>query len=175
MIERPDLMDDPDLPQVAKRFRRREEFLSAVHRYTTQHTTAEVLEAAALLRIPAGPLLNGSTVTEFEQFVARSVFVPNPSGRFRQPRIPYRVSGEAPRPFEAAPDLGQHDGSIDWAPRTVRAVAPPEPTRSEGSTKTAGGFLSPAFVSSTAPPGGPVQSPPLLSQLWAPTSSRSNH
>ena len=71
MIERPDLMDDPDLPQVAKRFRRREEFLSAVHRYTTQHTTAEVLEAAALLRIPAGPLLNGSTVTEFEQFVAR--------------------------------------------------------------------------------------------------------
>ena len=63
MIERPDLMDDPDLPQVAKRFRRREEFLSAVHRYTTQHTTAEVLEAAALLRIPAGPLLNGSTMT----------------------------------------------------------------------------------------------------------------
>ena len=117
MIERPDLMDDPDLPQVAKRFRRREEFLSAVHRYTTQHTTAEVLEAAALLRIPAGPLLNGSTMTEFEQFVARGVFVPGPSGRFLQPRVPYRVSSEAPQPFEAAPDLGQHDGSIDWAPR----------------------------------------------------------
>ena len=121
MIERPDLMDDPDLPQVAKRFRRREEFLSAVHQYTAQHTTAEVLEAAALLRIPAGPLLNGSTVTEFEQFVARSVFVPGPSRRFLQPRIPYRLSGEAPRPFEAAPDLGQHDGWIDWAPRRVRA------------------------------------------------------
>ena len=70
MIERPDLADDPDLPQVAKRFRRREEFLSAVHQYTTQHTTAEVLEAAALFRIPAGPLLHGSTMTEFEQFVA---------------------------------------------------------------------------------------------------------
>ncbi len=117
MIERPDLMDDPDLPQVAKRFRRRDEFLSAVHQYTTQHTTAEVLEAAALLRIPAGPLLNGSTMTEFEQFVARGVFVPGPSGRFLQPRVPYRVSGEAPQPFDAAPDLGQHDGSIDWAPR----------------------------------------------------------
>jgi crotonobetainyl-CoA:carnitine CoA-transferase CaiB-like acyl-CoA transferase len=121
MIERPDLMDDADLPQVAKRFRRREEFLSAVHRYTTQHTTAEVLEAAALLRIPAGPLLNGSTMTEFEQFVARGVFVPGPSGRFPQPRVPYRVSSEAPRPFETAPDLGQHDGSIDWAPRTSAA------------------------------------------------------
>jgi crotonobetainyl-CoA:carnitine CoA-transferase CaiB-like acyl-CoA transferase len=117
MIERPDLMDDPDLPQVAKRFRRRDEFLSAVHQYTTQHTTAEVLEAAALLRIPAGPLLNGSTMAEFEQFVARGVFVPSPSGRFLQPRVPYRVSSEAPQPFDVAPDLGQHDGSIDWAPR----------------------------------------------------------
>ena len=121
MIDRADLMDDPDLPQVAKRFRRREEFLSAVHRYTSEHTTAEVLEAAALLRIPAGPLLNGSTMTEFEQFVARGVFVPGPSGRFLQPRIPYRVSGEAPRPFEAAPDLGQHGGSIEWTPRMVGA------------------------------------------------------
>jgi crotonobetainyl-CoA:carnitine CoA-transferase CaiB-like acyl-CoA transferase len=117
MIERPDLMDDPDLPQVAKRFRRRGEFLSAVHRYTTRHTTAEALEAAALLRIPAGPLLNGSTMTEFEQFVARTVFVPGPSGRFLQPRVPYRVSGQAPQPFTVAPDLGQHDGSVDWATR----------------------------------------------------------
>ncbi len=121
MIERPDLMDDADLPQVAKRFRRREEFLTAVHGYTTQHTTAEVLEAAALLRIPAGPLLNGSTMTEFEQFVARGVFVPGPSGRFPQPRVPYRVSSEAPQPFKAAPDLGQHEGSIDWAPGRIAA------------------------------------------------------
>ncbi len=122
MIERPDLIDDPDLPQVAKRFRRREEFLSAVRQYTTQHTTAEVLEAAALLRIPAGPLLNGSTMTEFEQFVARSVFVPSPSRRFPQPRVPYRVSGQIPRPFEPAPDLGQHDGLIDWPPRGDTAM-----------------------------------------------------
>ncbi len=118
MIERPDLLADPDLPQVAKRFRRREEFLSAVHRYTTQHTTEEILAAAALFRIPAGPLLNGSTMTEFEQFVARDVFVPNPSGRFLQPRIPYRISGVSPRPFDPAPALGQHGGSIDWSPRT---------------------------------------------------------
>ncbi len=125
MIERPDLMDDPDLPQVAKRFRRREEFLSAVHRYTTLHTTAEALEAASLLRIPAGPLLNGSTMTEFDQFVARSVFVPGPSGRFLQPRAPYRLSNQTPRPFTAAPDLGQHDGSIDWAPwmRSARGTS----------------------------------------------------
>ena len=118
MIERPDLLADRDLPQVAKRFRRRDEFLSAVHDYTTQHTTEELLAAAALFRIPAGPLLNGSTMTEFEQFVTRGVFVANPSGRFLQPRIPYRISGVSPRPFTPAPALGQHDGSIDWPPRT---------------------------------------------------------
>jgi len=118
MIERPDLVDDPDLPQVAKRFRRRQEFLSAVHQFTTHHTTEEILEAAALFRIPAGPLLNGSTMTEFEQFVNRGVFVPNPAGRFFQPRVPYRISGASPRPFAPAPSLGQHDGAIDWPPRT---------------------------------------------------------
>ena len=103
MIERPDLVADPDLPQVAKRFRRREEFLAAVHQFTTQHTTEEILEAAALYRIPAGPLLDGSTMTQFEQFAARRVFVPNPSGRFLQPRVPYRISGLSPRPFAPAP------------------------------------------------------------------------
>jgi crotonobetainyl-CoA:carnitine CoA-transferase CaiB-like acyl-CoA transferase len=68
-------------------------------------------------------------MTEFEQFVARSVFVPSPSGRFLQPRVPYRVSSEAPQPFAAAPDLGQHDGSIDWAPRpgTARGASTDTP------------------------------------------------
>ena len=118
MIQRPDLVADPDLPQVAKRFRRREEFLSAVHQYTTQHTTEEILEEAALYRIPAGPLLNGSTMTQFEQFVARGSFVPNPSGRFLQPRVPYRISGFSPRPFTPAPGLGHDDGSVEWTRRT---------------------------------------------------------
>ncbi len=125
MIERPDLAEDPDLPQVAKRFRRREEFLSAVHMYTRQHTTEEILEAAALYRIPAGPLLDGSTIAHFEQFVARGVFVPNPSGRFVQPRVPYRISGLSPRPFAPAPGLGQDGRSIEW-------------TRRKGATTTAG-------------------------------------
>jgi crotonobetainyl-CoA:carnitine CoA-transferase CaiB-like acyl-CoA transferase len=125
MIERPDLVADPDLPQVAKRFRRREEFLSAVHHFTTQHTTEQILEAAALFRIPAGPLLNGSTMTEFEQFVARGVFVPNPSGRFLQPRVPYRISGVSPRPFAPAPEIGQHAGSIGWPERRRAAIGHP--------------------------------------------------
>jgi crotonobetainyl-CoA:carnitine CoA-transferase CaiB-like acyl-CoA transferase len=117
MIGRPDLVADPDLRMVRKRFRRREEFLSAVHQYTTRHTTDEILEAAALYRIPAGPLLDGSTVTQFEHFQARGVFVPNPSGRFLQPRVPYRIGGLAPPSFMPAPRLGQDEGLVEWPPR----------------------------------------------------------
>lgn len=159
MIERPDLVDDPDLPQVAKRFRRRQEFLSAVHQFTTHHTTEEILEAAALFRIPAGPLLNGSTMTEFEQFVTRGVFVPNPSGRFVQPRVPYRISGASPRPFAPAPSLGQHDGSIHWPPRTNGSGPAGRGTASKGDDAADGWRLPLAdirVVDCTAWWAGPV-------------------
>ena len=149
----------PTLPQVAKRFRRRQEFLSAVHQFTTHHTTEEILEAAALFRIPAGPLLNGSTMTEFEQFVTRGVFVPNPSGRFVQPRVPYRISGASPRPFAPAPSLGQHDGSIDWPPRTNGSGPAGRGTASEGDDAADGWRLPLAdirVVDCTAWWAGPV-------------------
>jgi crotonobetainyl-CoA:carnitine CoA-transferase CaiB-like acyl-CoA transferase len=115
MIGRPDLLEDPDLASAAKRFARRDEFLAAVLEHTSQRTTAELLDEASLFRIPAGPVLNGSTMPEFEQFVARDVFVPNPSGRFVQPRVPFRISGTEPRPFERAPDQGAHTGTVDWS------------------------------------------------------------
>jgi len=105
MIGRPDLAADAELAQQAARFQRRHEFLTAVHRHTTARTTAEVLEEAALLRIPAAPVLDGSTVTGFAHFVEQAVYVDNPSGRFVQPRVPYRISGLAPRPFGPAPEL----------------------------------------------------------------------
>jgi crotonobetainyl-CoA:carnitine CoA-transferase CaiB-like acyl-CoA transferase len=135
MIGRPDLSDDPELPQVAKRFQRRKEFLSAVHHYTKRHSTEEVLESAALFRIPAAPLLNGSTVTDFEQFVARGVFSPSPSGRFLQPGVPYRISGSAPLPFGDPPELGQHNGSINWSTRVDR----PNPPARQPAFADAGG------------------------------------
>jgi crotonobetainyl-CoA:carnitine CoA-transferase CaiB-like acyl-CoA transferase len=99
LIGRPDLLEDRDLASHLGRWRRRDEFLAMTHAYTTKHTTAEVLEAAALLRIPSGPTGNGATVTGFDHFVERGVFVDSPLGRFRQVRVPYAISGAAPRPF----------------------------------------------------------------------------
>jgi crotonobetainyl-CoA:carnitine CoA-transferase CaiB-like acyl-CoA transferase len=129
MIGRPDLLDDPDLPSAVKRFARRDEFLNAVHDYTIKHTAAEVLEVASLFRIPAGPVLNGSTILDFEQFVERGVFVPSPSGRFVQPRVPFAISGTSPRPFGDAPGNGEHTESFAWAEPT-RPKAEPEDGRS---------------------------------------------
>ena len=114
LIGRPDLQEDTSLFRANVRFKRRHEFLAAVHEYTTKRTSEEVLEDAARLRIPSGPMLDGSTVPGFEQFVERDTFVPAPSGRFRQPRVPFRISGTEPRPFEPAPPAGADTGSVRW-------------------------------------------------------------
>jgi len=98
MIGREDWLEDKALARPNVRFKRREEFSAAVHAFTRPRTSAEVLEEAATWRIPAGPVLTGETVPHFEQFVARDVFGPSPSGRFRQPRPPYRIGGVEQRP-----------------------------------------------------------------------------
>ncbi len=116
LIGRPDMMEDADLASAVGRTRRRDEFLAAVHEHTTRRTTAELLADAALFRIPSGPVLDGSTIPAFDHFVEREVFTPDPTGRFLQPRVPYRISGLAPRPFGPAPAEGEHAGQVDWDP-----------------------------------------------------------
>ncbi len=44
----------------------------------------------------------------------------SPTGRFRQPRVPYRIEGLTPRPFEVPPTVGEHDGAVAWEPRPDR-------------------------------------------------------
>jgi crotonobetainyl-CoA:carnitine CoA-transferase CaiB-like acyl-CoA transferase len=122
LIGRPDMMDDADLASAVGRTTRRDEFLAAVHEHTTKRTTAELLADAALFRIPSGPVLDGSTIPTFDHFVERGVFGPDPSGRFLQPRVPYRVSGLPARPFEPAPAEREHTGQVDWDPRAAAPV-----------------------------------------------------
>ncbi len=127
LIDRPDMMEDADLASAVGRTRRRDEFLAAVHAHTTRRTTAQLLADAALFRIPSGPVLDGSTIPAFDHFVEREVFTPDPTGRFLQPRVPYRISGLAPRPFGPAPAEGEHDGQVDWDASPARAQSAGEP------------------------------------------------
>jgi crotonobetainyl-CoA:carnitine CoA-transferase CaiB-like acyl-CoA transferase len=119
LIGRPDLLDDRELAMHVGRTKRRVEAWKMIRAHTTQHTTAELLEQAALLRIPSGPVGNGATVTGFDHFVERGAFVENPNGRFVQPRVPYRISGLTPSPFRAAAAIGAHTGTIEWEPRAA--------------------------------------------------------
>ncbi len=98
LIGRPDLRDDAGLAQVPGRMARFEEWNEIVHAYTKQHTTAEVLEAAAALRIPVAPVLSGESVRHHEQLRARRALRPAPDGVL-VPCRPYRVDfADAPEP-----------------------------------------------------------------------------
>ena len=129
MIERPDLLDDPELAQVAKRFARRDEFLATVRAHTRTRTTEQMLEEAGLFRLPAAPVLDPPGVLAFEHFVTRGVFERAASGRFVQPRVPYRMTGCASRAPGRAPGLGEHEGASwqnpDRPERRPAAVASP--------------------------------------------------
>ncbi|HEY5250498.1 MAG TPA: CoA transferase [Acidimicrobiales bacterium] len=119
LIGHPELADDPRFTRAGPRFTHRDQFWPLVRAYTEARSSSQVIEEAGLLRIPVAPVLHGGNVMDFEQFVARDVFVPHPSGRFRQPRVPYRISGIGAHGFTPVPDPGHDDGVIDW-PAPVR-------------------------------------------------------
>jgi len=105
LIERPDILDDPSWAMFATRSHRWKEWNDIVHAWTTRHTTADIVERAALLRIPVSPVLDGRGVLDVDQAVARSVFVGDPTGRFgcRGARGPWMASRDRlPRPRHAS-------------------------------------------------------------------------
>jgi crotonobetainyl-CoA:carnitine CoA-transferase CaiB-like acyl-CoA transferase len=115
LIGRPDKSDDTDLASALGRFKRRAEAHEMIDAYMSTKTTTEALEEATTLRIPSGPVGNGATVTEFDHFVERGTFVENPSGRFVQPRVPYKISELEPHPLTQAPALDTKAAVPEWA------------------------------------------------------------
>ncbi len=105
LIERYDLLDDEDWPQLLSRITRLDEWNEIVHAWTRQHPTAEIVEAAAALRIPVAPVLSGRGVLGIDHVVERGVFVTDATGTFRHPRSPYAIDGERADTTRPAPDL----------------------------------------------------------------------
>lgn len=124
LIERPDLLAEPEWAKMQTRMARMDEWNEIVRAWTTQHTTAEIVERAALLRIPVAPVNSGKTVFDHIHLQQRGVFKKNPTGGFLQPRPPYLMDGDGPRPFEAVPKIGQHTGAIDKRERKTTRTAP---------------------------------------------------
>ena len=117
LIERGDLLADGEWAGLGARSARWDEWNAIVRAWTTQHTTAEIVEMAALMRIPVSPVADAPTLLGLEHVVQRGVFITSPDGEFRMPRRPWTFDGDAAPAPGAAPLLGQHTGVVESRPR----------------------------------------------------------
>jgi len=113
LIEQPELRESGDFNLAAQRLSRLAAWEEIIHAYTTQHTTAEIIERASALRIPVAPVCNGETVLRQPHLEARGVYSEDSSGGFQRPRPPYKIDGASPPQPRPAPRLGEHDGKIE--------------------------------------------------------------
>lgn len=122
LIERPDLIDGGEWAGLGTRATRWDEWNAIVRGWTTQHTTAEIVEQAALMRIPVSPVADAPTLLQLPHIVERGVFVADPMGEFQLPRRPWTIDAEpAPAP-SPAPSIGEHNGAIEPRQRPARAA-----------------------------------------------------
>lgn len=118
LVERFDWMDEEILISATERERRRDELCAHIDSWAAARTTAEILELAAMLRVPAAPVGNGATVPSIDHFADQEMFVESPSGGFLQPTTPYRLHGKANLPPVGPPPvLGEH--TAKWSRRVV--------------------------------------------------------
>lgn len=94
LIGQPQWAEDERLFIATERRLRADELHGPIREWTRSQTTEQIVEIAALMRIPVAPIGNGATLAEIDQFVAEEWFVQNPDG-FTQPRRPYRFEGES--------------------------------------------------------------------------------
>src|SRR5215218_8183954 len=107
------------------RIARRDEFLTMVHDWAADKSTAEIVESAAAFRIPVSPIATPTTITSIDHYVERGVFVESTHGAMA-PRVPYRSSEIPVRPAATAPEIGADNGRVHWpAGATAPAQSPP--------------------------------------------------
>jgi crotonobetainyl-CoA:carnitine CoA-transferase CaiB-like acyl-CoA transferase len=104
MIERPELAHDPELSHTLGRWTERSDVEAAIGPWLGKHCVDEVVDLAAQHRVPATKLGNGASVTGFDHFRARGLFVTRPDG-CRQPRPPWITSVAEPRSPGIRPDV----------------------------------------------------------------------
>jgi crotonobetainyl-CoA:carnitine CoA-transferase CaiB-like acyl-CoA transferase len=125
LIERPDLQADEELAQFAGRLMRFDEWNRIMRDWLLKKTTAEIIERASSLRIPVAPIGNAETVQTHEHLLTRGVFGPDATGRFVQPRRPYRIDDVDPPGPRPAPRLGAHTQSAAFpSERPARGAEP---------------------------------------------------
>ena len=101
------------------RIAREAELRPVIHGWTEQHQVGEIVERAAMFRVPAAPVLNGATLPRFEPLLDRGLFTSNPRGGLSHPRPPFLSTATQPRPVSPAPKVGEHAATPFGSDRTV--------------------------------------------------------
>ena len=114
MVECPDLAEVPELRFQVGRWQQRDLIRARTGDWFAAHTVAEIVELAALFRIPMAAIGTGETLAQMDHFAARGSFVDHPAG-FRAPGPPWRMSHTPPLPPALPPALGE--GAPGRAPR----------------------------------------------------------
>jgi crotonobetainyl-CoA:carnitine CoA-transferase CaiB-like acyl-CoA transferase len=108
LIERPDLIEGGEWASHAARTARADEWNEIVRTWTTRHTTAEIVDRAADLRIPVAPVADGAAVVELDQVKARGTLISDPTGTFLLPRRPWTIDAEPVPVPKPAPAVDAH-------------------------------------------------------------------
>ncbi len=111
LIERPDLLETAEFAALAVRSARADEWNAMVREFTTKHTTADIVERAAALRIPVAPVADGKLILELDHPQERGVFVRDPLDEFSMPRRPYLIDGAVGGLPQLAPSVGEQNGT----------------------------------------------------------------
>ncbi len=105
MVGQPEWVTDESLCLGFERFRRREDLLPLIQKWTRSHSVAEIVELSCKLRIPVAPIGNGETVLRTDQMLARGFYRDHPGG-FKVPGVPFRLEKGDSRALSPAPALG---------------------------------------------------------------------
>lgn len=130
MIGRPDLEGDDRFTSMAARGRNRALSIEIIEPWLLSHTAAEIVELGGLFRVPVAFIGNGRDLFTHPQLVARESFIDHPSGKFRQPRSPFRFSSTPVAELCPVPAVGS--SPIDSSSRSSRPRQSPSPSSDGG-------------------------------------------
>jgi crotonobetainyl-CoA:carnitine CoA-transferase CaiB-like acyl-CoA transferase len=108
-----------------------------IQAWTAERTTAEIVELAALMRIPCIEVGNGASIPAMDHFAQEPFYDVNPDGGFLQPAPPFRMHPPIPGVADVrpAPAVGPPIRTLE---RPVAAGVSPVPAASADTLPLAG-------------------------------------
>ncbi|GAF48895.1 CoA transferase [Rhodococcus wratislaviensis] len=113
LFDRQDWADDPSLGSMDVRGQRSSEMRGYIDEWCSSRTTAEIVDFATALRVPAAEVGNGATLSQADHLRERNMVYMSPATGRLQPDVPYVFhDGAVRRKPTAVPRLGEHTETV---------------------------------------------------------------